>query len=453
MDADALFIRGKEAADRGNYEYAITIFRDVLRFNPSHRNSRIALRGCELEQYRERGGKAAFTAFTKGLVPLIKLSLTKDPEKLMTLCEDYLVNDPNNVHVLTKLAGALRSKGHVDAAIDTLEFARQRNPNDIGVLKNLAESLFDQNQYDKALQRLSEVVTLKPTDREASDRLRRMTAEAHLKKSGMEESQSYRETLRDEDTAKSLERESHVVRSDTDREGEIEKLKKAAEAAPEDYAAQQRLGDALFALEKYPEAEAAFRKAFEIGKKYPAREKMGTSRLRQLERLERELYAKAEDAGRDPAMLGRANEAKHKRLEFAAKEFEFRRKQHPTDLPLAWELGQIYMQIGGEENIQKAIQQFQQAMSNSSLRLRAQMMLGRCFATDTKTMDMAKDQYEQALEAVEDKTSALGKTLMYELGEASEKLGDTAKALTWYKKIFSVDAAFKDVAKKIKQLG
>jgi tetratricopeptide (TPR) repeat protein len=453
LDPDALFIRGKEAADRGNYEYAITIFRDVLRFNPSHRNSRIALRGCEMEQYRERGGKAKLIAITKGLIPLIKISFTKNPEKVATLCEDYLVNDPNNVYVLSKLANALRAQGHLDAAIDTLEFARQRNPTDVGVLKGLSEMLFEQGQYDKGVRWMSEVVTLKPNDRDSSDRLRRMTAEAHLKKSGMEDAQSYREALRDEDTAKTLAREGRIARSETDRESEIEQLKQAVAAQPEDAAAHSKLGDALLAFHLYAEAEAAYRKAFEIGRKYPQREKMGTARLRHLEHIEKDLYAKAESGGRDPAMLGRANEARRKRLEFAVKEFEFRRKQHPTDLQLAWELGQHYKDLGGEENIQKAIQQFQQAMNSASLHLRAQMLLGRCFAMDAKTLDMAKDQFEKALDAVEDKNSNIGKALMYELGETSEKLGDNAAALSWYKKIFSVDAAFKDVAKKIQLLG
>jgi tetratricopeptide (TPR) repeat protein len=453
LDADALFIRGKEAADRGNYEYAITIFRDVLRFNPSHRNSRIALRGCEMEQYRERGAKAKVTAITKGIGPLIKMHLTKNPEKVAVLCEDYLVNDPNSVHVLARLAGALRAQGHLDAAIDTLEFARQRNVGNAGVLRDLAEYLFEQGQYDKAIRWMAEVVGLKPNDRDSSDRLRRMTAEAHLKRSRMEDSQSYRETLKDEGQTKALEQEGRVARSESDQENEVDRLKRDVAGHPEDPAIHAKLGDSLMSFGRFVEAEAAFRKAFEIGRKYPAREKMGTARLRHLEQIERELFEKAEEGGRDPVLLGRAGEARRKRLEFAVKEFEFRRKQHPTDLPLAWQLGQYYMETGGEENIQKAIQQFQQAMNSASLHLRAQMMLGRCFAADTKTLDMAKEQFTQALNAVEDKNTSLGKSLMYELGETSEKLGENAEALNWYKKIFSVDAAFKDVGKKIKLLG
>lgn len=453
MDAEALFLRGKEAADRGNYEYAITIFRDVLRFNPSHRNSRIALRGCELEQFRERGGKAKLMALTKGIGPLIKMNLTKNPEKIANLCEDYLTNDPTNIGVLSKLSDALGALGHMEAATDTMEFARQRHPGNLRVMRKLAELLYLQGAYDKAVRVLNDVVTAKPDDREASDRLRRMTAEAHLKKSRMEDVSSYREALKDEGQAKALEQEQRVIRSEDERGDEVDRLKKEAEQHPDDPVAHMKLGDALLTFERYTEAEAAFRKAFEISRKYQAREKMGTAHLRQMEKAEKDLYRVAEEGGQDPALLGRANEAKRKRLEFAVKEFEFRRKQHPTDLNLAWQLGQYYMDLDGDENTQKAIQQFQQAMNSANLRTRSQMMLGRCFARNPKTLDMAKEQFEKALERVEDTNTDIGKSLMYELGDVQEKLGNKAEALRWYKKIFSVDAAYRDVAKKIQALG
>ena len=99
------------------------------------------------------------------------------------------------------------------------------------------------------------------------------------------------------------------------------------------------------------------------------------------------------------------------------------------------------------------MQQFQYAVTSAPLRARAQFMLGRCFAFNPKTLDMAKEQFVEAYEVMEDDQSDMAKSLLYELGAICEKMGDKPGALAWYKKIFGVDAGYRDVAKKIQQLG
>jgi tetratricopeptide (TPR) repeat protein len=375
------------------------------------------------------------------------------PEKVAEACEDYLVNDPTNIRVLVTLAKALEQTSHFEAAADTLEFARQRSPNHIGVLRLLGAVLYALGQYDKSVRCYQAILALKPDDREASQRSRSVSAESHLKRSNLEQSVTFREQLRDETKADALAQEDRMVRSSEEISQDVARHKKAVEETPDDAEAHMRLGDTLVRSERFSEAEAAYRKAFEIGKKWPAREKLGDTHLRLLEQAEQQAKKVAEESGRDPAAVARAHEATHRRLEFAVKEFEIRRKQHPTEARLAWQLGQYYFELGGEANIQQAIQQFQQAVSSVPLKARAQLMLGRCFALNPKTLDMAKEQFIKAYEAMEDDQSDMAKSLLYELGAACEKMGSKPDALAWYKKIFAVDAGYRDVAKKIQQLG
>lgn len=455
MDLEGLFLRGKEAADRGNYDYAITIFRDILRADPRHRNSRIALRGCEMQRFTERGGgsNVKLQATLKGIGPLVMMNLGGKPEKVIEQCEAYLENDPTNVSVLVKLAGALEKLGFMEAALDTLEFARQRDPEHLPVLRRLGDMLAAAGQHDKAVRCFEEVRRIKPEDREAFDKVRRISADSHMQKSKLDQAQSYRGVLRDEKTAEALEKGLSMARTDGEKDAEIIKLKEEAEAKPGEDQGFIRLGDMYLKYERHQEAEAAYRKAFEVGKKYPAREKMGTARLRALELVERKADEEAEKNNRDPQSVYKYREAKKRRLEFAIKEFEFRRKQHPTDMKLAYQLGMFYVDAGGEENAQKAIQQFQQAMGNPGLRTRAQYMLGRCFAMSAKTLDMAKEQFSKALESCEDPNGENAKALMYELGQVAERAGDRPEAVKWYKRIFATDAAFRDVSKKVQELG
>ena len=456
MDVEPLFLRGKEAADKGNYDYAIALFLDALKIDPTHRTSRIALHGCEMKKFEARGagGKAKAEAFFKGLGHLVTMTvLGSKPEKVVDACEAYLVNDPTNIHVRITLAKALERTSHFEAAADTLEFARQHSPNHIGVLRLMGEVLYALGQYDKSVRCYQAILALKPDDREASERSRTVSAESHLKRSNLEQSQTFREQLRDESKANALAQSDRMVRSGDDVSQDIAQHKKAVEEKPNDPEVYMRLGDALVRAEKFTEAEAAYRKSFEIGKKWPAREKLGDTHLRLMEHAEQQAAKVADENGRDPASVARANDTKHKRLEFAVKEFELRRKQHPTDMRLAWQLGQYYFELGGDAGIQQAIQQFQQAVTSATLKARAQLMLGRCFAFNPKTLDMAKEQFVKAYEAMEDDQSDMAKSLLYELGSTCEKMGDKPGALVWYKKIFGVDAGYRDVAKKIQQLG
>ena len=455
MDAEPLFLRGKEAVERGDYDYAIALFRDVLKIDPSHRNGRIALRGCEMKKFDAVGGvKAKVVGSLKGIGPFAKMTVLRwKPEKVVDAAEAYLVNDPTSVHVLLALANALEKLDHLEAAADTLEFARQRNPNHIGVLYRLGEVLAALGQYDRSVRCYQTILTLRPNDREAAERSRSVSAESHLKKSHLEESQTFREQLRDEKTTKTLAQADRMIRSAEDVDQDVAQQKKAVEENPTDAEALMRLGEVLARSDRLAEAEAAYRKAFEIGKKWPAREKLGDTHLRLLEQAEQQAKKVAEESGRDPAAVARAHEATHRRLEFAVKEFEIRRKQHPTEARLAWQLGQYYFELGGEANIQQATQQFQYAVSSVPLKARAQLMLGRCFALNPKTLDMAKEQFIKAYEAMEDDQSDMAKSLLYELGAACEKMGSKPDALAWYKKIFAVDAGYRDVAKKIQRLG
>ena len=453
MDAEPLFLRGKQAAAEGDYDYAITLFLDVLKLDPAHRNGRVALHSCEMKKFEAHGGVKAVRAL-KGIGPLVKMTFFRwKPEKVMEAAEAYLVNDPTSIHVLVALAAALEKSGQLEAAADTLEFARQRNPTHVGVLWRLGDALSALGQYDRSVRCFQAIVSLRPNDRQAAERSRWVSAELHLQRSHLEGSHALREQLRDETTAKALAQADRMVRSSEDLDQEVAQRKKAAEENPSDAEAHLRLGDALARSERFVAAEAAYRKSFEIGRKWPAREKLGDVHLRLLEQDEQQAKKEAEDSGLDPAKGARAREAVQRRLEFAIKEFEARRKQHPTEARLAWQLGQYYFELGGEAGIQQAIQQFQYAVSSVPLRTRARLMLGRCFALNPKTLDMAKDQFMKAYEDMEDDQSDMAKSLLYELGATCEKMGSRPDALVWYKRIFAVDAGYRDVAQKIQQFG
>jgi len=79
-------------------------------------------------------------------------------------------------------------------------------------------------------------------------------------------------------------------------------------------------------------------------------------------------------------------------------------------------------------------------------------MLGLSFAKDEKTRDLATGQFEQALAHLPSLESARAKEIQYEMARVYEEEGNNEKAVEIYKKIFEVDAGFRDVLDKIRQL-
>jgi len=429
MDPDLLFARGRDAADRGNYDYAIAVFRDILRVAPDHLNSRIALRGCEVARFQERS-----------------------PDARMERCEDFLQHLPLSSYGLRKLAAACKAGGHLDAAVNTLEFLRQRRPNKPGVLRMLGELYAEKEDYARAVRCYEELSRLKPSDRFIQDRLRNLSAAEHLHHTRLAETKSYRETIRDEDRAKQLEEEQHIIRTADEADAAIARYQAKLKENPSDIEALQKLGDLYQIKEQYNFAMAAYKKALEIEPRYDVRVRIGDLKIKLLKREEDTAVAAAKADPTNAALSQKAQEARKRRLETAIEEHEARLREHPTEIPLAHKLGMLYWEEGSDESIAKAITLFQRSVEDPKFKPRARFMLGQCFARDPKTHDMAIIQFEQALELILSPTSDTAKAIQYNLGRLHEESGNRAKALEWYKKVFTVDAAYRDVRQKIDEL-
>jgi tetratricopeptide (TPR) repeat protein len=454
MDVELLFTRGREAADRGNYDYAIAVFRDILREAPDHVNSRITLRGCEMARFQERGGgvKAKLAGFFAGLVPLVMLHVAKTPQKKMEWAERYLEKLPTPTYVLKKLAKACQAAGYLEAGVNTLEFARQRKPENAGVLQMLAEMYAEKQDYKRASRCYEELEKLRPNDRMIPERLRNLRAADHLQSTKLEESKSYREQIRDEEQAKEIEQGEHIVRTTDDVDAVIARCQARLREKPDDVEALVKLGDMYARTEQDKFAFAAYNKAFEMTPRYNIKVKIGDLKIRQLKKAEE---AAAEAAKREPLradLQARARQARQARVELAIKEFDERYRDHPTEMALAHQLGFLHSEKGGSEAMAKAIEYFQKSVEDPRFKPQARFMLGQCFGTNPKTRDTAISQYEQALTLVISPTGDIAKTIQYNLGLLHEQAGNKEKALEWYKKVLAVDASFRDVRQKIEQL-
>ncbi len=454
MDPDLLFARGRDAADRGNYEYAVDVFRDILRFNPDHLNARIALRGCEVARFQEKGGglKAKVLGFLSGFGDFVAMHLPGSPDRRAERCENYLEHMPLSTYALKKLAVACRAGGHLDAAVNTLEFVRQRLPDKPAILRMLGEMYAEKEDYARAVRCYEQLARLRPADRQIGDRLRNLSAAEHMHRSRLEEAKSYREQIRDVKKAVELEEEQHIVRTADDADQAIARYQAKLKENPKDLEALLKLGDLYQMKEQFKFAMAAYKQALEVQPRYDVRTRIGDLELRLLKRREAEVAEAAKAHPDDEALQAKAKEAHRAWLEAALKEFKGRLAEHPTEIPLAYNLALLLWEEGSPDSIQEAITLFQRAVEDPRHKLHARFMLGQCFAKDRRTRDMAIDQFQQALEMVTSPTGEMAKAIQYNLGLLHEQAGDRAKALEWYKKVFATDAGYRDVRAKIEQL-
>ena len=454
MDIEALFSKGREAADRGNYDYAIAVFRDVVREAPDHVKGRVALRGCEMARFQEKGGgaKAMIPGFLASLLPFIMIHLTKNPRKRIDWCEQFLVGLPASVYVLKKLALACRNAGFLEAAATTLEFARQRKPNNISVMKILGDLYARKEDYKRAVRCYEELARLKPHDRITMDRLRNLRAAEHLSVTKLEESHSFREQIRDVEKAKELEAQEHIVRSADDVEAMIARCQAKLKESPNDTEALIKLGDMYMRRDQFKFAFAAYSKAHEIRPLYSTRVKIGDLGIYQARKAEEAAAEASRREPKRPDLQEKAKQARQARIEMALKEFEQRFADHPTEIGLAHQLGTLYWEKGTREAFSRAIECFQKSVEDPRMKPQARFMLAQLFALDPNTRDMAISQYEQALQLVVSPVSDIAKNIQYNLAQLHERQGNKLKALEWYKKVLQVDAGFKDVRQKIGQL-
>jgi len=98
-----------------------------------------------------------------------------------------------------------------------------------------------------------------------------------------------------------------------------------------------------------------------------------------------------------------------------------------------------------------AIPVLQEARSDPRHRIGALAGIGQCFFFKEWYPD-AVETFEQALESVENKESAIAKELLYNLGRAHEADGHVDEALTAFRRVAQLDFNFGDVRERVDTL-
>ena len=446
MAVEDLFQRAREAAERANYDYAVELFRTVLLKDPENVEARTGLRTCERRRLEMAGVVTrSMVNRIKGLLPLAKVIVPiGNPRKKLERYEDFLALNPNSVFALRGAGKAAAAADLKQAAIALLRDAVRTAPASKSSLRALTTVLRAAGEHKEALKYMNRLLQLTPQDRDLHKQFTDLSAVEHMAAHKIAETESLRDLVRDKDEAVATERDrrrsltgdakraiGEVTEGLKDDPGNVNKIVRLAGLYEEqaDYEkARQTLKDGL---ERLPE-------------NYEIRERIGSLQLRlmdkDLSRIEQELQEKPDQA----ELQQEQADLRDKRGKFALEHYRWRVEQHPTDRELRFQLGVLLFEEGDYDN---AIAAFQQSARDAHLQADSASMLGQCFL-HKKQYDLAVGQLEQAVaqhEQMDDK----GKELQYNLALALELQDRKEEALKIYKKIYSVDIRFKDVAQKV----
>ena len=446
MSYDDIMKRADDAVARENFDYAIALLIDIVVADPKQRKARHLLRQAEIRKLQRTGRStgARISGFLKGLTSRIS---KKDPLKAVAQMENSLKDDPGNIALMIDLAEQLRAAMMVDQAIDTLEMARELDNLNKNVLRNLVYYYEEINDFGKAQLRAQEFCKIDPNDKEMSAKLKDVSAKRHIELSRVDKAKSFRDQLIDEEKARDLEKGQRLVRSDDEISAAIRATQAAIAENPEDAVQYTKLGDLLVRQDSLEEAMQAYKRAFNLNKEYLTREKMGDLKIRMNNKAIEAAQKAVEANPGDAEAARRLTEVKKVALKFSLEEFAFRVKTHPTDLGLRYRLGVALMQAG---QIDRAVQEFQQTVTDPKVKTRSQWNLGLCFM-QKGLADLAVNQYKAAL-ASPGVDSETKKGITYNLGEAYEEMGQVQEARNIYQQIFEVDIGYKDVADKVTKL-
>jgi tetratricopeptide (TPR) repeat protein len=448
-DTRILFIKAAEAAQRENYDYAVTLFCQLLAHEPGFFQARKELRAA---QARKNAG--ASTGFFKkmmsgaGSSPQIakaKMTLSRNPGEAMAIAEEVLNSDPNNSFAHRIIVDAAQALELPQTAVLSLETMVHASPKDKALVIEFANTVASSGLNATVAEKyLDELIRTSPYDPDLLQAQKNLSAQKTMDEGGyrgLEDGKgSYRDILRNKDEAVTLEQEKRVQKSEDTAERLINEYESRLPNEPGNLKLMRSLAELYTQKNRFLPALELYQriKGSEMGGDATLDRAIADTTLRKFDFQIAQVNPFATDHAEQVAAIQAEKTA------WQLAECQQRVEKYPTDLAIRYELGVLYFNAG---KIGEAIAEFQKAQSNPNKRLGAMNFLAQCFAK-RKMFDLAARTLQNAIKEKpgfdEEK-----KDLLYNLGCVFEGMGKKEEAVEQFKIIYEADISYKDVAAKV----
>jgi tetratricopeptide (TPR) repeat protein len=328
-----------------------------------------------------------------------------------------------------------------------LETLVKGNPENTKYLHQLGDYYIEQGFWDQATAIFGQIVQRDPTDLTAAQKEKNAAARASMAKQSYGEG-DFRKNLRNADQAAKLEQENRSGMTADQLADRIATLLAKYAEDQNDLATVKALADLYEQSEDFEQAYSFFAWAHQLSNSDATLERKTLEmqeriRTRQLQQFE-EWLAANEGHEDYEAVKADYQAFKRQRSESQIQEYADQVERNPTDNALRFKYGQALYEA---EMLKEAIPQLQRAQQSPNLRIKAMLMLGKCYE-GRGMFDLAVGQFQGAVSELQvmDDTK---KEALYQLGLVHDKMGNKPAALECWKQIYAVDYGYKDVAARV----
>lgn len=449
MDVTSHIAKADEALRKKNFDYALNLLEQVLSLQPDHGVARRKW----VEALRAKAGRKSTPGWLSKLggsphmLSAAMSGIAKSAGGKARALEKYVAQDPLNADAHLNLGEALLAAGFADSAAAVFEALGEAEPRNALAWKRAAASHAQRQRLDEALACLEKALKIDPKDAESERMRKNLAADLTLRKGAYERAGSSRELVRDVEKQERLERESRLHKTEEDLAHETKELQEKLQANAKDGRARRRLAEILARGERWAEAQKLLEEGVPLDDNAgDLRDRIGDLKLKELDleigKLEKRVAAESNPNLKDDLELLRADRAKQELADFRR-----RAAERPTDLALQYQLGRALADAG---EIDEALGAFQKSVKDPKTRVDSLLKLGACFQKKGLP-DLAEKQLKTALEE-SSAASERGKSILYNLGLIAEQAGRKSDAFNWFSRIYEVDIAYRDVARKIESL-
>lgn len=425
-----LWNKARQAVEVNNYGYAVSLLKALVVQIPGFLEGRKTLRACSI--------RLNPTPKKKGLFGGSKVSVSKkDPAATMASAEDALESDPYSEGANEALFNAAKEAGLNDVASFALETVREGHPDNKKLLHVLADHYIELSQFEEAAGVYHDILKVDPADAVAGKGETACMARASMsKKWDAEEGKRASADL-----------------SKVDKQGMTrQEMEERLASLSAQYALDQTnlgivrdIAGIYEQMEDWSNAYSFYSYAYtlsgsDVSLKGKSEDMQAKVRESQLADMEKRAAANPDD----PAIQAQLEEARQTISQQMVADAKARVEANPTDPQLRFDLGQA---LFNAKEYTEAIPELQRSRNNPYLRIRAMLMLGKCY--EAKSMDdMALRQLDEANKelTVMDATKL---EILYLMGTLNEKLGKKQEALDCFKMIYDSNYGYKDVAQRV----
>jgi tetratricopeptide (TPR) repeat protein len=444
------FLKGNQALEKQNFEYAIDMYSKCVQLVPDNLMFRKTLRGAVRRKYEgnKSGVKFASVRLTGTRNTIRKARSKKEWPAMDQTAEEGLKLNPWDAQLNADVGEACYNLGYLEIAEFGYQCAADSNSDSKEFLQKLMEINEERGNFPKAIECARRLTKLEPNNGKLRAQLTGLEAKQVMDRGGYDVAKSTQEVRRNAYDDYRPATEKYVPDTVVGPGVSVENdLKRAIRKSPGEKGNYIKLVDHLHKHKEFEKAADVLKEALDAtGGDVNIREMLEENELATFRHQIEQMKSVTQQ---DEAGQTRMATLKRELLQREIQVYESRTDRYPNDARFKHELGKRYMQV---KQYNKAIPWLQQATVDQRRAPAVLVLLAKCFVAE-KQQKLARAQLERAVEKLnphDDKETY--SEAYYILGRLCEEAGDRDDAERYYALVLSVDYAYKDARERNEKL-